>query len=136
MHVTLIYRGSGLVWGSLGRAKPVGPSSSRASNCDSSTTTNVLFNAPTTNMSALRILVPVKRVIDYAVRIPVLSGFLTANSIPWITLRKIKKIVLTNPNTTGQTPRQQSPDSHRDQWRQTQHEPFRRTLNRRICTNS
>ncbi|EMR84386.1 putative electron transfer flavoprotein beta-subunit protein [Botrytis cinerea BcDW1] len=68
MHVTLIYRGSGLVWGSLGRAKPVGPSSSRASNCDSSTTTNVLFNAPTTNMSALRILVPVKRVIDYAVK--------------------------------------------------------------------
>lgn len=61
--------------------------------------------------SKLKILVPVKRVIDYAVRLTRVEAEAHQCSA---------RTDLTH--TTGQAQSQQGPDSRRDQWRQAQHE--------------
>jgi hypothetical protein len=52
-------------------------------------------------MSALRILVPVKRVIDYAVRLPI-PLFFCSNSLPSLSVHPLLHCPLINPTQTSQ----------------------------------
>lgn len=73
-------------------------------------------------MSALRILVPVKRVIDYAVG--TIYVFFNAKA------RLLTQV------SAGQTPSKQGPNWDRDGRCQALHEPIRRAVSRGISTNS